>query len=104
MEDLPPSSPPLPSRETTPEQSPKLRRIKKSNRPPQLLRSNSLPAILPENDYDDATVINDHEPSPPDLPPASYINGKTAIRKSNTEEPTAASTDVETPTSETVAG
>lgn len=108
MEDLPPSSPLTSSRETTPEQSPKPRRIKKSNRPPQRLRSDSLPVpddlFIPGCDYDDATVINDCEPSPPDLPPASYINGKTAIRKSNAGEPTAASADVETPTSEMVAG
>jgi hypothetical protein len=108
MEDLPPSSPPPPSRETMPEQSPKPRQIKKSNLPPRRLRSNSLPAVddlFPQgNDYDDATIINDREPSPPDLPPTSYISGKTAISKSNTEEPTATSTNVETPMSETVAG
>jgi hypothetical protein len=108
MEDLPPSSPPTSSRKMMPEQSPKPRRIKKSNRPPQRLRSDSLPAtddlFLPGCDYNDATVINDREPSPPDLPPASYTNGKTAIVKSNTGEPTTASTDFETPTSEMVAG
>lgn len=107
MEDLPPSSPPPPSREPTPEQFLKPRRIKKSNRPPQRLRSDSLPVeddlFLPGNDYDDAdaTVINDCEPSPPDF---SYIDGKTAIRKPDTTEPATASTDVETPTSEALAG
>lgn len=109
MEDLPPSSPPTSSCETTPEQSPRLRRIKKSKCPPQRLRSDSLPAadasFLPGYEYDDTTVVNDREPSPPDLPPASYyINGKTAIGKSNTEEPTAASANIKTPTSEMVAG
>jgi hypothetical protein len=108
MGDLPPSSPPPPSRETTPEQSPRLLRIKKSNRPPQRLRSDSLPAaddlFLPGYEYDDATVVNDREPSPPDLPPVSYVNERTAIDKSNTQEPTAASTDVDSPTSEMVAG
>jgi hypothetical protein len=108
MEDLPPSSPPTSSRKMTPEHSPRLRRTKKSNRPPQRLRSDSLPAadglFLPGYEYDDTTVVNDREPSPPDIPPASYINGKTAIGKSNTEEPTSASADVETPTSEMIAG
>jgi hypothetical protein len=107
MEDLPPSSPPPPSPEPTPEQFLKPRRIRKSNRLPQYLRSDSLPVeddlFLPGNDYDDAdaTVINDREPSPPDF---SHTNGETAIRKLNTTEPTAAFTDVETPTSEALAG
>jgi hypothetical protein len=60
--------------------------------------------FLPGNNYDDVTVINDCEPSPPDLPPASYTNGRTAISNSNAEGHTMASTDVETPTSEMVAG
>ena len=105
MEDLPPSSPPPSSRETTPERSPKPRRIKKSKRPPQRLRSDSPSAtqdlFLPGYKYDDATVVNDREPSPPGLPP---VNKNTAIGKSNPEELTATSTNVETQTSEMVAG
>jgi hypothetical protein len=72
------------------------------------LRSDSLPTadglFLPGYEYDDATVVNDRKPSPPDLPPVSYINEETAIGKSNTQEPTTASTDVDSPTSEMVAG
>ena len=107
MEDLPPSSPPPPSPEPTPEQFLKPRWIKKSNCPPQRLRSDSLPVgddlFLLGNDYNDVdtTVINDREPSPPDF---SHTNGETAIRKPNTTEPTAVSTNIETPTSEALAG
>jgi len=102
MDDLPPSSPPPTSRETTPEQFLKTHRVKQLNRSPA--RPTSVPLnddlFEPGNNYDYDTVVDDREPSPAPI----GNNEMTAIDKPASETTTTLPTDFRIPSNDIVAG